>query len=69
MQKIQEGKATNRELFQMVDQEGDGSGGISKEEFKAMLKRLSIKMSDHRIAEIFTSAQKHASGKDDDNPN
>ena len=53
----------------MVDQEGDGSGGISKEEFKAMLKRLSIKMSDHRIAEIFTSAQKHASGKDDDNPN
>lgn len=30
MQKIQEGTATYRELFQMVDQEGDGSGGISK---------------------------------------
>ena len=25
-------------------------------------------MSDHRIAEIFTSAQKHVSGNDDENP-
>ncbi len=56
MQKIQEGTATYKELFQMVDQEGDGSGGVSKEEFKAMLWRLQVKMSDHRVAEIFTAA-------------
>ena len=30
MNKIASGKSTYRELFEMVDAEGDGSGGISK---------------------------------------
>ena len=34
-----------------------------------MLWRLQVRMSDHRIAEIFTAAQRTISGDQDDNPN
>ena len=69
MAKIAAGKATYRELFEMVEEEGDGSGGISKSEFAMLLRRLNMKFSSHRIDEIFTSVQKKISGDADDNPN
>ncbi len=51
----------------MADQDGDGSGGISKEEFKAMLWRLQIRISEHRVAEILTAAKRDVTGEDDSN--
>ena len=69
MANIAAGKATYRELFEMLDAEGDGSGGASKEEFAMLLRRLRMKFSEHRIDEIFTSVQKKISGAQDDNPN
>ena len=39
-QKISDGKASNRELFYLTDQEGDGNGKISKDEFRTMIWRL-----------------------------
>lgn len=53
----------------MLDAEGDGSGGISKDEFAMLLKRMKMKCSNHRIDEIFTSVQKKVSGEGDENPN
>ena len=55
MANIAAGKASYRELFEMLDAEGDGSGGISKDEFAMLLRRLRKKFSSHRIDEIFTS--------------
>ena len=69
MANIAAGKATYRELFEMLDAEGDGSGGISKDEFAMLLRRLRMKFSSHRIDEIFTSVQKKVSGEADENPN
>ena len=69
MANIAAGKASYRELFEMLDAEGDGSGGISKDEFTMLLRRLKMKFSSHRIDEIFTSVQKKVSGAADDNPN
>lgn len=39
----------------------DGSGGISKEEFKGLLNKLDISLSDHRIGEIFAKSIKKSS--------
>ena len=55
-QKIREGKAAYEELFILTDQEGDGNGLISKSEFKTMIWRLQIKLSEHRIDELFAAA-------------
>ena len=55
MANIAAGKASYRELFEMLDAEGDSSGGISKDEFTMLLRRLNMKFSSHRIDEIFTS--------------
>lgn len=66
-QKIIEGKATNRELFHLADQEGDGNGKLSKDEFRTMIWRLQIKVSDHRIDEIFSASQRNVYGSEDKN--
>lgn len=55
-QKIKEGKGSYEELFLLVDQEGDGNGSIGKSEFRTMAWRLQIKLSDHRIDELFAAA-------------
>ena len=55
-QRIKQGKGSYEELFVLVDQEGDGNGYISKSEFKTMIWRLQVKLSDHRIDELFAAA-------------
>lgn len=55
-QRIKQGKGSYEELFVLVDQEGDGNGSISKSEFKTMIWRLQVKLSDHRIDELFAAA-------------
>ena len=62
--KIQEGKATNKDLFKAVDDEvhiyfilipqGNKSGAVDKSEFKSLTKRLGMSLTDHRINEIFS---------------
>ena len=37
MRKVNEGAASIHELFQLIDMEGDNSGGISKNEFKSLM--------------------------------
>ena len=49
MTNISSGKASYRELFEMLDSEGDSSGGISKDEFTMLIRRLNMKFSSHRI--------------------
>jgi len=57
IKKLREGKLTTKELFDLVDSEGDGSGGISKDEFGRLLAKLEIDNSEHRINEIFTKCK------------
>ena len=64
VKKLKDGKAGFKELFLLIDAEGDNSGTISTDEFKALLNRIGIKLSDHRIGEIFTSAKSSASEKE-----
>lgn len=54
MKKVNDGEANVRELFQLVDMEGDKSGGISISEFSMLMKKLNMPMTDHRVAEIFS---------------
>jgi Ca2+-binding EF-hand superfamily protein len=65
MKKIDKGKATPKELFMVVDAEGDNSGSISKAEFKKLTNRLSMSLSDHRIDEIFSNLKKADDNNDD----
>jgi Ca2+-binding EF-hand superfamily protein len=65
MKKIDKGKATPKELFMVVDAEGDNSGSISKGEFKKLTNRLSMSLSDHRIDEIFSNLKKADDNNDD----
>jgi len=62
MKKVKEGAATSADIFKAVDQ--DGTNSISKEEFGILAKRLGMKLSEHRINEIFASIKKTTS-KDD----
>lgn len=57
MQKIDKGKATSNDLFSVVDELGDKSGSINKDEFELLTKRLGLKLSEHRIYEIFSSVK------------
>jgi Ca2+-binding EF-hand superfamily protein len=65
MKKINKDKATIRQLFWIVDAEGDNSGSISKAEFKKLTNRLSMSLSDHRIDEIFSNLKKADDNNDD----
>ncbi len=55
--KIHDGSATYREFFEAVDLEGDGNGAVCRSEFTLMLQRLHIRVSSHRITEIFAAVQ------------
>ena len=66
MRKVTEGTANLRDLFKVVDMEGDSSGGISKLEFKSLLSKLNITASDHRISEIFSTCKSKMSSKIDE---
>ena len=48
------------DLFRLVDQAGDGNWKISQEEFSLLATRLRIKMSEHRIKEIFAKIRGHS---------
>ncbi len=61
MRKVNERAADTRELFQLIDMDGDNSGGVSKEEFKALMAKLNIEITDHRVAEIFARCKSQQS--------
>jgi Ca2+-binding EF-hand superfamily protein len=65
MKKIDKDKFTTKELFLIVDAEGDNSGSINKAKFKKLTNRLSMSLSDHRIDEIFSNIKKSDDGNDD----
>ncbi len=59
--KVNDGEANIKELFQLVDMDGDNSGGISKEEFMQLMKKMNMPMTEHRVAEIFARCKsKHS---------
>jgi hypothetical protein len=64
--KIREGTAGIKELFDLVDDEGDKSGGISKDEFGGLLAKLQIDASEHRINEIFSKCKKDSTDNPDE---
>jgi Ca2+-binding EF-hand superfamily protein len=55
IKRIQDGKATSKDLFKAIDDEGDKSGSISKSEFDSLSKRIGMNFTNHRINEIFSS--------------
>jgi Ca2+-binding EF-hand superfamily protein len=65
MKKIDKGKATPKELFMVIDAEGDNSASISKVEFKKFTTRLSMNLSDHRIDEIFSNLKEADDNNED----
>ena len=58
MKKVKDGTADIRDLFQMIDMKGGKNGGISKNEFKDLLGKLSMNVTDHRVEEIFSKCKK-----------
>ncbi len=66
MKKVTEGTADLKDLFRVVDMEGDSSGGISKREFVSLLSKLNITASEHRINEIFSICKTKMSSKIDE---
>jgi len=54
LKKIKEGTASSKDLFKAIDEVGDKSGTISEKEFQILANRLGMKLSDHRIKEIFS---------------
>jgi len=63
--KLRDGSTSARDLFTILDAEGDGSGDIGENEFKTLTRRLGMPLSNHRITEIFAITK----GPDFDNPN
>ena len=63
--KINNGTASSKDLFKMVDEEGDKSGSISEKEFYTLTRRLGLNLSEHRIKEIFAKIK--VKGKNADN--
>ena len=57
MKKIQDGTASSKDLFIMLDREGDMNGYISESEFQTLAARLGLKLSDHRVKEIFAKVK------------
>ncbi|KAL4474822.1 hypothetical protein ABPG74_001518 [Tetrahymena malaccensis] len=53
VKKLQDGKATIKDVFIAVDAEGDNSGTISIDEFQSFVRRLGMELSRHRVNEIF----------------
>ena len=59
LKKIKDGTASSKELFQAIDEAGDKSGTISEMEFQLLVNRLGMKLSDHRIKEIFAKVKRN----------
>ena len=65
MRKIEEHKASSKDLFTIVDAGAvltffiilDNSGGISYEEFQLLTTRLGFKFSEHRLKEIMAKVK------------
>ena len=55
--KVKQGTALSKDLFHVLDQEGDQSGTISEKEFQTLTNRLGFKLSQHRITEIFAKVK------------
>jgi len=55
--KIKEGSATSQDLFQVVDQIGNQDGTVDEREFGLLACRLGLKLSSHRIKEIFSKVK------------
>ncbi len=64
--KVQDGNASVRELFELIDLEGDNSGAISTDEFSSLMKKLNMPMTQHRIAEVFARCKSKHSNKPDE---
>ena len=58
IKKIQKGK----DLFYLLDKEGDNSGTINESEFKVLARRIGFKLSEHRIREIFAKVKGKKAG-------
>lgn len=63
MKKVTDGEAGARELFQLVDMEGDNSGGINTKEFMRLMNKLNMPMTEHRVHEVFSHVQSKFSKK------
>lgn len=53
IEKIKDGTMTNEDLFRVIDE--DQTESISKVEYGNLARRLGIKLSEHRINEIFAN--------------
>ena len=58
LKKVKDGTAEIRDLFRMIEMKGGNNGGISKKEFKDLLAKLSMNVTDHRIDEIFSKCKR-----------
>jgi hypothetical protein len=56
-------------LFKALDNEGDKSGSISKDEFYTLCKRLEMKLSKQRISEIFAFIKAGSKNKESEDLN
>lgn len=61
--KVLEGKASSKDLFKAIDNEGDKNGTISKLEFESLSKRIGMNFTIHRINEIFSSIKEKSKNK------
>jgi len=66
MKKVADGEARLRELFELVDKNGDSSGGISTHEFSQLMLKLNMPMTEHRVNEIFARCKSKHSTKPPD---
>ncbi len=48
---------TNDQLFQLIDEAGNGNGYIEPEEFKNLCDLLGVTLTDHRIKLIFAKVK------------
>ena len=64
--KIREGTAGVKELFDLVDREGDNNGSVSKSEFGSLLAKLDIDATTHRIDEVFSKCKGEIKAADED---
>jgi hypothetical protein len=57
LKKIQLGEITPQDLFHILNRLGGGSGQIALSQFKILVSRLGLELSDHRIQEIFAKVK------------
>jgi len=62
LKKISEGTATTKDLFKVIDKAGRNCGTINDADFSKLANRLGIKLSSHRINEIFAKIKAEKAG-------